>query len=237
MILIEMKQVTKTYKKIAVIRTLDLAIEKGEIAGIIGPNGVGKSTLLNMMSGLVKPDKGEVIFDGKPVIQYRSSIGFVPQEIALYQDLTVRDNLKFFAGIYGLKKNDYKERTGYIIEKMELQGHEGKKVRELSGGMKRRLNIGVELLKNPKVLIMDEPTVGIDLSARAGIMKLLEKINAEGITIVFTGHYMSELSDFCTKFYFIKNGSIELSGSLEEIFLKHKGSKNLETVYRNVFDE
>jgi ABC-2 type transport system ATP-binding protein len=234
-IVIELKNISKKYNKVNVIENMDISIEHGEIAGIIGPNGVGKSTTLNIMSGLSKPDSGEVIFDGKPVKEYKSSIGFVPQEIALYQDLTVKDNLKFFAGLYGLSKKESKDKIEYIVETLELKDNEKKKVKNLSGGMKRRLNIGVELIKDPIALIMDEPTVGIDISARNSIIRLLKNINEKGITIVFTSHYMSELKTLCSKFYFLKDGKIYLKGTLDEIYSYEGVNETLEDVYNKIF--
>lgn len=233
--LIEMNQINKKYKKIIVLNNLSMQIEKGSIAGIVGPNSVGKTTLLNIMSGLVMPDSGDVFYEGGPVSDFKNLIGYVPQEIALYQDLSVKDNFRFFSGVYGLGRNKAKERRDYIYDTMALKNLDRIKIKNLSGGMKRRINIGVELLKDPKVLIMDESTVGIDMGARAGIIELIRELNGEGMTIIFTSHHMSELESICSDFYFLKEGSVVLKGKRLAILEKNGEKRTLEHLYRDIY--
>lgn len=233
--LIEMHHINKKYREVAVLNDLNIKIERGSIAGIIGPNSVGKTTLLNIMSGLVTPDTGDVFFEGNTISDNKHLIGYVPQEIALYQDLSVKENFRFFSGIYGLSKKDAADRTAYIYDIMVLKDVHKTRIKNLSGGMKRRINIGVELLKDPKVLIMDESTVGIDLSARIGITDLVKKLNGEGITIVFTSHHMNELENICTDFYFLKDGRVVLAGDREEILEEHGESRTLEQIYSDIY--
>jgi ABC-2 type transport system ATP-binding protein len=233
--LIEMSHINKKYKNTIVLNDLSIQIEQGSIAGIVGPNSVGKTTLLNIMSGLVMPDSGHVLYEGGSVSDFKSLIGYVPQEIALYQDLSVKENFRFFSGVYGLSRNKAKERRDYIYDTMALKDLDRIKIKNLSGGMKRRINIGVELLKDPKVLIMDESTVGIDMGARAGIIELVRKLNGEGITIIFTSHHMSELESICSDFYFLREGSVVLEGKRQAILEKNGEKRTLEHLYRDIY--
>ncbi|MDP3387729.1 MAG: ABC transporter ATP-binding protein [Eubacteriales bacterium] len=233
--LIEMKHINKKYKNTMVLSDLNIQIERGSIAGIVGPNSVGKTTLLNVMSGLVNPDSGDVFFEGRPVYDYKSLIGYVPQEIALYQDLSVKDNFKFFSGIYGLSKDKARERMSYIYDIMALKNLHRIKIKNLSGGMKRRINIGVELLKDPRVLIMDESTVGIDMGARTDILDLVRKLNGEGMTVIFTSHHMSELESICSDFYFLKEGSVVLEGKKQAILEEDGKKRTLEHLYSDIY--
>jgi ABC-2 type transport system ATP-binding protein len=233
--LIEMSHINKKYKSTIVLNDLSMQIEQGSIAGIVGPNSVGKTTLLNIISGLVMPDSGVVFYEGGPVSDFKSLIGYVPQEIALYQDLSVKDNFRFFSGVYGLGRNKAKERRDYIYDTMALKDLDRIKIKNLSGGMKRRINIGVELLKDPKVLIMDESTVGIDMGARAGIIELIKKLNGDGMTIIFTSHHMSELESICSDFYFLKEGSVVLEGKRKDILEKNGEKRTLEYFYRDIY--
>ncbi len=233
--LIEMSHINKKYKNTMVLSNLNIQIEQGSISGIVGPNSVGKTTLLNIMSGLVNPDSGEVFFEGGPVSDFKSLIGYVPQEIALYQDLSVKDNFRFFSGVYGLNKEKAKERMAYIYDIMALKDLHRIKIKNLSGGMKRRINIGVELLKDPKILIMDESTVGIDMGARTDIINLVRELNDDGMTIIFTSHHMSELEGICTDLYFLEDGKMVLEGKKQDILEKDGQKRTLEQLYSDIY--
>ncbi|PKM69360.1 MAG: hypothetical protein CVU93_03365 [Firmicutes bacterium HGW-Firmicutes-18] len=149
--------------------------------------------------------------------------------------MSVKDNFRFFSGVYGLGRNKAKERRDYIYDTMALKNLDRIKIKNLSGGMKRRINIGVELLKDPKVLIMDESTVGIDMGARAGIIELIRELNGEGMTIIFTSHHMSELESICSDFYFLKEGSVVLEGKRQAILEKDGKKRTLEHFYSDIY--
>lgn len=228
--IIKLEDISKKYKKEKVLNNLNLSIESGQITGIIGPNGAGKSTTLSIMADLIPYDDGKVTYRGSSIKDSKGKIGFIPQEIALYDSLSGYENLKFFASLYGIKGNKAKDRISEVCQYVGLEEKIKSKVKTYSGGMKRRLNIAAALLNNPELLIMDEPTVGIDIIARNNIIDILKKVNKQGITIVFTSHYMIEIEKLCTYIIFIKNGKIVEKGKIDEI--KNKYSKsNLEEVY------
>ncbi len=228
--IIKLEDISKKYKKEKVLNNLNLSIESGQITGIIGPNGAGKSTTLSIMADLIPYDDGKVTYRGSSIKDSKGKIGFIPQEIALYDSLSGFENLKFFASLYGIKGNKAKDRISEVCQYVGLEEKIKSKVKTYSGGMKRRLNITAALLNNPELLIMDEPTVGIDIIARNNIIDILKKVNKQGITIVFTSHYMIEIEKLCTYIIFIKNGKIVEKGKIDEI--KNKYSKsNLEEVY------
>ncbi|MBK3497051.1 ABC transporter ATP-binding protein [Viridibacillus sp. YIM B01967] len=220
--MIEVVDLTKTYKKITVVDHMNLYIEPGEIVGLLGPNGAGKSTAIAMISTLIKPTKGDVLLQQKSVINDQSALrevlGVVPQEIALYSDLTARENLQFFGSIHKMPKTKLKERIDVVLEEIGLQNEQKKLVKHYSGGMKRRLNIGVALLHEPEYLIMDEPTVGIDPQSRNHILETVKKLNERSNTaIIYTSHYMEEVEFLCNRIYIIDKGRVIASGTKDEI--------------------
>ncbi|MGE7920488.1 ATP-binding cassette domain-containing protein [Viridibacillus sp. NPDC093762] len=220
--MIEVVDLTKTYKKVNVVDHVNLYIEPGEIVGLLGPNGAGKSTAIAMISTLIKPSKGDVLLHQKSVINDQSSLrevlGVVPQEIALYSDLTARENLHFFGSIHKMPKDKLKERIEIVLQEIGLQDENKKLVKHYSGGMKRRLNIGVALLHEPEYLIMDEPTVGIDPQSRNHILETVKKLNERSNTaIIYTSHYMEEVEFLCDRIYIIDKGRVIASGTKEEI--------------------
>lgn len=220
--MIEVVDLTKTYKKVNVVDHVNLYIEPGEIVGLLGPNGAGKSTAIAMISTLIKPSKGDVLLHQKSVINDQSTLrkvlGVVPQEIALYSDLTARENLHFFGSIHKMPKDKLKERIEVVLQQIGLQDENKKLVKHYSGGMKRRLNIGVALLHEPEYLIMDEPTVGIDPQSRNHILETVKKLNEQSNTaIIYTSHYMEEVEFLCNRIYIIDKGRVIASGSKDEI--------------------
>lgn len=232
--IIKLENITKKYKKEKVLNNLNLSIESGQISGIIGPNGAGKSTTLSIMADLIPYDSGKVTYKGLSIKNAKGKIGFIPQEIALYDSLSGYENLKFFASLYGIKGKAAKNTILEVCQYVGLEEKIKSKVKTYSGGMKRRLNIAAALLNNPELLIMDEPTVGIDIIARNNIIEILKKINKKGITIVFTSHYMIEIEKLCTDINFIKKGKIVEKGKIEDIKTKYNKS-NLEEVYTLIF--
>jgi linearmycin/streptolysin S transport system ATP-binding protein len=213
---------SKKYKQVYAVNHLNMVINKGEIVGLLGPNGAGKSTAISMMSSLVEPSSGDVRFLNKSILKnpapLRKIIGVVPQEIALYMDLTAEENLSFFGRIYGLKGTQLNQKIEEVLEVIGLMDRKKKIVKTFSGGMKRRLNIGVALLHNPEIIIMDEPTVGIDPQSRNYILETVKKLNKEKqMTVLYTSHYMEEVEFLCNRIYIMDHGNLIASGTKDEI--------------------
>ncbi len=233
---VDLRGVDKKFGRNFILEGLDLHMDSGEFAGIIGPNGTGKTTILKIICGLSKADKGSVLADGKPAHEMKEKIGYVPQEIALYSDLTLGANMKFFAGLYGLKRGESSSRIEEVLKDLGLYEYRGKKVKKLSGGMKRRLNIATELLKNPDILILDEPTAGVDIKGIYDLSLMLKDLSQNGMTIIMTSHQMSLLQELCTNFYFLHQGRIVLSVSREKLLGEGKNGEGLENLYNRIFD-
>lgn len=219
-----MLAVNNIYKSIGeknILNGISLNIEKGKFYSLLGPNGAGKTTTINIITSLLKPDKGEVhinginIFDKKQDIKYH--IGVVPQEIALYDDLTAWQNLMFWGSSYKLSQSELNKNAQYYLHIFGLEDRKNNKVKTFSGGMKRRLNIACGLLHRPKLVLMDEPTVGIDPQSRNNIYDALEKLKNQEITILYTTHYMQEAEKFSDCIGIIDEGKIITQGSLDEL--------------------
>lgn len=197
-------------------------LEDGEIVGLLGPNGAGKSTTISMISSLLDPTSGDIELNGTSILKHpkelRQILGVVPQEIALYQELSAQENLLFFGRIQKLPKRVLHNRVEEVLEIIGLQDRRKDLVKTFSGGMKRRLNIGVALLHNPKFIIMDEPTVGIDPQSRNYILETVQKLNKERqMTVLYTSHYMEEVEYLCDRIYIMDHGEVIASGTKEEI--------------------
>lgn len=220
--MLELINITKKFKKEYAVEEFNMYIEQGEIVGLLGPNGAGKSTTISVLSSLISPTSGDVLFHKKSIThnptKLRKVIGIVPQEIALYQDLTAEENLQFFGRIYRLKGKDLQQKITRVLATVGLTNRRKDLVKHFSGGMKRRLNIGVALLHNPTCLIMDEPTVGIDPQSRSYILETVKRLNKEhGITVIYTSHYMEEVEFLCDRIYIMDEGKLIASGTKEEI--------------------
>ncbi|MDN4493285.1 ABC transporter ATP-binding protein [Ureibacillus aquaedulcis] len=220
--MIEVVNLSKNFKKVTAVDQVNLYIEPGEIVGLLGPNGAGKSTTIAMLSTLISPTEGDVLLNQKSILKnpsdLRGVLGVVPQEIALYQDLTARENLQFFGSIQKMAKQVLNKRIDIVLEQIGLQNEPKKLVKHYSGGMKRRLNIGVAMLHEPKYLIMDEPTVGIDPQSRNHILKTVKTLNENSnMAIIYTSHYMEEVEFLCNRIYIMDKGRIIASGTKEEI--------------------
>lgn len=219
---IEIKNVTKRFSDKLVIDNVSLEIAKGEIFGLLGPNGAGKSTLINLIVGLLKMDKGEIFVEGcsisKEDLKAKAKMGLVPQEIALFESLTAKENLEYWGGLYGLRGALLKQRINEAIEIAALQEHTKKPIKNYSGGMKRRLNIVAAMMHHPEILIMDEPTVGVDPQSRNHIFEVVKKMNKEyNTTIIYTSHYMEEVETLCDKILILDLGKEVAYGSNEEL--------------------
>ncbi|MDQ0231810.1 ABC transporter ATP-binding protein [Metabacillus malikii] len=220
--MLEVVQLEKKYKQTFAVQGVNMFLEKGEIVGLLGPNGAGKSTTISMLSSLVVPTAGDVKLLNESIIKnprnIREILGVVPQEIALYPDLSAEENLRFFGEIYRLKGANLKKRINEVLEQIGLTDRRKDIVKTFSGGMKRRLNIGVALLHNPEMIIMDEPTVGIDPQSRNYILETVKKLNQErGLTVLYTSHYMEEVEFLCDRIYIMDKGSIIASGTKDEL--------------------
>lgn len=228
---ISVNQITKRYGKRKALQELDFDIEKGEIFGLIGPNGAGKSTFISLLATINKPDSGDIVVDGlsirKDPEKIRKKIGYVPQEIALYPMLSAYENLDFWAGIYSIPKEQKKHRIESALRYLKLLDRAHDKVKTYSGGMKRRLNIAASLLHRPEILIMDEPTAGVDVLSRACIADMIKELKSLGCTIIITSHYIDELELLCDKLAVLNAGKLLYTGSLSEI-LQRTGMDNLE---------
>lgn len=221
MFAIEINELNKKFGDFVAVNNLSLKIKKGEIYGLLGPNGAGKSTTIGIICGLLKPTSGKVnILDvdvTKSMKGQNKKIGFVPQDISVYSDLTAYENLKFFGQLYGLKGSKLEERIKFALEFTGLSDVKKKLSKEFSGGMKRRLNIGCAILHEPEIVIMDEPTVGIDPQSRNSILEAVKKLNQEGVTIIYTTHYMEEVETICSEIAIIDHGNVIVSGSKDEL--------------------
>lgn len=217
--ILEIKKLYKDYGNHVAVDGIDLKIEKGQIYGILGPNGAGKSTAIGMICGLIKKTSGEVVYEEKTnkIRRWKENIGIVPQDFAVYWDLTAEENINFFCSLYGFKGQELKNRTARALEFVGLTDVKDKKASEFSGGMKRRLNIGCAITHSPKLIIMDEPTVGIDPQSRNHILETVKRLREDGATIIYTSHYMQEVDDICDRIAIIDKGHIIAEGTSDEL--------------------
>ncbi|HNW70956.1 MAG TPA: ABC transporter ATP-binding protein [Bacteroidales bacterium] len=235
--IIEIVDLCKTYKgsKKPAIDGISVKIKQGEIFGLLGPNGAGKTTTISILCGLFAPTKGDVYIDGlsirKDMEQIKSIIGIVPQDIALYPSLTAYENLRFIGRMYGLKGKILKERISMYVELLGLEDSLKKKLSTFSGGMKRRINLVAGLLHNPKMVILDEPTVGVDVQSRNLMVQYLYDLNKTGTTIIYTSHYLQEAECLCHRVAFMDKGKIITIGSPRELISDTPGCQTLEEVF------
>ncbi len=219
--MISINKLTKRFPTVTALDGVSLEIHGKEFFGLLGPNGAGKSTLMNLLIGYIRPDGGEIFIDGEKIsqrnINVRKKIGFVPQTIALYDDATAFENLEIFGSLYGLKKNLLRAVIAENLNRVQLYERRKEKVKNFSGGMKRRLNLAAGLLHDPKILLCDEPTVGVDPQSRNAIFEYLLKLNEEGKTIIYTTHYMEEAERLCNRIAIIDAGTIISMGTLQEL--------------------
>ena len=231
--MLKVENLYKEFGNIKAVNSISFEVKKGQVFGLLGPNGAGKSTIISMISTLIEPTKGDILFEGKSILKdsksIRQKLGVVPQDIALYPTLTGYDNLSFWGSVYGLKGSDLKKRILDVSDIIGLNGRLKDRVDKYSGGMKRRLNIGAALLHKPELLIMDEPTVGIDPQSRNHILDTVLELNKQGMTIIYTSHYMEEVEYLCKELCIIDEGNIIAYGSQQELvdLVKEKTQINL----------
>ncbi|RMG44928.1 MAG: ABC transporter ATP-binding protein [Acidobacteria bacterium] len=219
--MLAVRGLVKRFGSLEAVAGVSFEVADGEIFGLLGPNGAGKTTTISMIAGVLAPDAGEILVDGRDVwsrpAEVKRALGVVPQEIALYEDLTARDNLAFWASLYGLRGRSRREAVERSLERVGLSGRGGDRVRTFSGGMKRRLNLAMGLVHEPRLLLLDEPTVGIDPQARAAILDIVREIAAGGTTVLYTTHYMDEAEKLCRRIAIIDHGKILAAGTLDEL--------------------
>lgn len=220
--MLETTNLKKVFKDKIAVNDVNLYLNEGESIGLLGPNGAGKSTMISMMSTLIKPTSGDITFDGKSVVKnpnvIRKVLGVVPQEIAVYLELTAYENLKFFGKVYGLTGKKLEEKIKEVLDIVGLTERQNDVVKNFSGGMMRRLNIAIALLHDPKIVFMDEPTVGIDPQSRNYMIDMVRKLNEEkGTTVLYTSHYMEEVERLCDRIYIMDHGKIIATGTKEEL--------------------
>lgn len=235
--IIKIESLSKKYKDADQysLNNVSLAINEGEIFGLLGPNGAGKTTLISMLCGLVKPTSGHFTIDGLNYANHSSKIkkiiGVVPQEYALYPTLTARENLHYFGSMYGLKGYDLKDKVIETLDLLGLLKFADKRVETFSGGMKRRVNLIAGILHKPKVLFLDEPTVGVDVHSKNAIIEYLKVLNQNGTTIIYTSHHLAEAEDFCTNIAILDQGQIYAQNTPSILIESTKDARNLEDVF------
>ncbi len=225
---IEVSNLHKSFGDVKAVDGVGFTVRRGEIFSLLGPNGAGKTTTLSILSGLLRPDEGDAWILGHSIrqnlMEVKKLLGVVPQEIALYEDLTARENLTFWGKMFGLRGGSLKSRVDEVLDVIGLQERANRRVSTFSGGMKRRLNIGVALLHKPQVIYMDEPTVGIDPQSRRNILDSVIELKNEGMTVLYTTHYMEEAQELSDAIGILDHGKMIACGSHEEL-VKLVGSK------------
>lgn len=217
--MIKVSQASKRFKTVQAVQKADLQIDKGDIMGLLGPDGAGKTTLLRMICGLITPDEGEILVMGKPLEQlndHRQDVGYMPQRFSLYGDLTVMENILFFGGMYGLNRQTITRRADEILSVTNLLPFKNRLADQLSGGMKQKLSLTCALITRPALLILDEPTYGVDPESRQEFWKILYGLNHNGMTLLVSTPYMDE-AELCNKVAFISEGQIRLISSPAEL--------------------
>ncbi len=219
--LLQTKEIVKKFGNFTAVNGVSIEIEKGQVIGLLGPNGAGKSTTISMISTLVRPSSGEIFFNGVSTLKSQKFIqrkmGIVPQNIALYKDLTGIENLKYWGMVYGLSGSQLKKRIQEVSEIIGIEDRLKDPVKNYSGGMQRRINIGAALLHEPELLIMDEPTVGIDPQSRNHILSTVKALNQAGMSIIYTSHYMEEVEYLCRQIYIMDEGKVIAQGDQQTL--------------------
>ena len=234
---IKIEHITKTYRGslTPAVNDLSLDIARGSRFGLLGPNGAGKTTTISILTGLLNYNSGKVFIDGMRLEssykKIRQLIGLVPQDIALYETLTARENLRFIAQMYGLRGKNMRSRIDECLEMVGLAHNGNKQIRKYSGGMKRRINLVAGILHRPEILILDEPTTGVDVQSRSLILDFLEEINHQGTTIIYTSHYLEEAENLCDTVAIIDHGRVIINGKTQDIIGSKKEYTDLESVF------
>lgn len=235
--IIQIQNLVKSFKDSdsPVVKGVSFTVNTNEVFGLLGPNGAGKTTIISMLCQLFAPSSGEIIVDGKLIGKgntiVKEMMGVVPQDIALYPTLTARENLHFYGAMYHLKGKDLDDKITHWLNKLDLSEVANRRVSTFSGGMKRRVNLIASVLHQPKVLILDEPTVGVDVQSRHVIIEQLKELNQQGTTIVYTSHHLEEAENFCTQVAIIDGGRIIAQGTPQQLITNTHQARNLEDVF------
>jgi len=230
---VEVHGLTKRFGDLRALAGVDLVLDAGEVLGLLGPNGAGKSTLVRALVGRVRPDAGEIRLLGRPADEpgARAALGYVPQDIALYGVLTAEQNLAFFGRLLGLAGERLERAVADALAFANLSDRAGDPVEPFSGGMKRRLNLAVGILADPKVLLLDEPTVGVDPQSRERIYEMIVELAGRGVAILYTTHYMEEAERLCDRIAVIDHGRVIATGTQEELVRSTVGAARLIVVH------
>jgi ABC-2 type transport system ATP-binding protein len=227
--MLEIKNLTKSYGDVLALDGFSLDVRKGEVLGLLGPNGAGKTTLISILAGTVRNFTGTVTFEGGNFFADRSlknRIGIVPQDMAFYDDLNALDNLLFWGGLYDVPRPELKRRATELLDLVELSARAKEPVKNFSGGMKRRLNTAIGLLHKPDLLLLDEPTVGIDVQAKVSILDLIRSVGAAGTSVIFTTHQLAEVEGTCSRIAIMDHGRVLAQGTLEAL-IRIVGEKDI----------
>jgi ABC-2 type transport system ATP-binding protein len=220
-LVLECRGLHKRFGTTVAVAGVSLQVREGETYGLLGPNGAGKTTTISMICGLLEADAGDVVVAGQPLttrsVEAKAAIGYVPQELAIYPDLTARENLRFFAQLYGMAPARARARIDEVLQVIGLAERADDPARTYSGGMQRRLNIGIGLLHRPRLLILDEPTVGVDPQSRNAILESVEHLSAEGMAVLYTTHYMEEAERLCDRIGIVDLGELKAEGTRAEL--------------------
>ncbi len=225
----------KTFGRVVAVDGVSLKLAPGELLGLLGPNGAGKSTTVALLAGLMPPDRGEVLVDDHRLVgdadPVKRRIGLVPQEVALYEELTARDNLRFFGGLYGFRGAVLERAVASVLDLVGLADRARDRVATYSGGMKRRLNLAAGLLHDPDILLLDEPTVGVDPQSRHAIFENLQALKRRGKAILYTTHYMEEAERLSDRIVVMDHGQVIAADTLAGLQRDHPGARDLEGVF------
>ncbi len=219
--MLECRDLRKSFGELKAVDGVSFHIAAGETYGLLGPNGAGKTTSISMAVGLMQRDGGQVLVDGEPLdpgtTRLKAKIGLVPQDLAIYPDLTARENLRFFGRLYDMPRAQLRRRVDEVLEIIGLSDRADERADRYSGGMKRRLNIGIGLLHAPRLLVLDEPTVGVDPQSRNAILESIEQLGSEGLAVLYTTHYMEEAERLCDRIGIIDRGQIKAEGTRRDL--------------------
>ena len=226
--MIEVRDLQKSYGDLVAVNRVSFSAGEGRVFGLLGPNGAGKSTTISCLSGLLKPTAGSITVGGfdmsTDAVKAKASLGIVPQELAIYEDLSARDNLSFWGAAYGLKGDKLKQRVDHVLNRIGLTDRADDLPKEYSGGMKRRLNFGCGLVHEPRILLLDEPTVGVDPQSRERLFDLVREEKDKGTCVLYTTHYMEEAEKLCDELAIIDHGKIIAAGTLKALQAEFGGN-------------
>ena len=219
--MLQISHLSKSFDSLKAVDDISFDIKEGEIFGLLGPNGAGKTTTISIIASLLKPDSGKITIDSldldKNLRRIKKVMGVVPQEMAFYEELTAKENLVFWGKLQGLRKKTLEERITYYLEKTGLAGRENEPLKKYSGGMKRRINLIIGLIHQPKLLLLDEPTIGIDVQTRLNIYEIIKEASSSGTTILYTTHNLQEAEELCHRIGIMDQGKILAMGTLAEL--------------------